>query len=39
MTPNENSFKKFKTLIYSRNKQILSYKEKETIWDFLKSSG
>lgn len=31
--------RKFKSIIYSRSKQILSPKEKEVVWDFLKSSG
>jgi hypothetical protein len=31
--------RKFKSIIYSRSKQILSSKEKEVVWDFLKSSG
>lgn len=31
------SGRKFRQLIYSRSHEILSLKEKETVWEFLKS--
>jgi hypothetical protein len=37
MTPIEMNARKFQALIYSRSHKILSIREKETVWEFLKS--
>lgn len=37
MTPKEINARKFRAIIYSRSHEILSIKDKEIVWDFLKS--
>ena len=39
MTTFDINHRKFRSLIYSRSKLILSLKEKETVWEFLKTQG
>ena len=37
MTYSDLTLRKFKSLIYSRSHMIMSLKEKETLWEFLKT--
>jgi hypothetical protein len=37
MTYSDLTLRKFKSIIYSKSHMILSLKEKETIWEFLKT--
>ena len=37
MTYSDLTLRKFKSLIYSRSHMIMSLKEKESLWEFLKT--
>ena len=39
MTYSDLTMRKFKSIIYSKSHMILSLKEKETIWEFLKTEA